>query len=155
MLIPGNFENLEWFGRASGSYIDRKAGYPVDLYQSTVAEQYVPYILPQEHGNKEDLRWLALSDGEGGIMFRAEKKLLSGSASHFSNEQLFDAFHTYELIPDKDIHLYIDMIQRGLGSGSCGPDTLNKYKIFPGEYSFSYKIIPVTKSDKAGLLARL
>jgi beta-galactosidase len=59
------------------------------------------------------------------------------------------------LTPDKDIHLYIDMIQRGLGTASCGPDTLDKYKIFPGEYKYSYKIIPLQKGDKAELTGRV
>jgi beta-galactosidase len=154
MLIPGNFEDLQWFGRATESYIDRKAGYPIDLYKSKVSEQYVPYIVPQEHGNKEDLRWIALSGKDSGVMIKAEKKLLGGSASHFSNEHLFDSYHTYDLTAEKDIHVYIDMIQRGLGSGSCGPDTLDKYKIFPGEYSYSYKIVPLQKGDKAELLGR-
>jgi beta-galactosidase len=93
MLIPGNFENLEWFGRDTESYFDRKAGYPIDLYRSTVTEQYVPYMVPQEHGNKEDLRWIALSEkNAAGILIKADKKLISGSASHFSNEHLFDSY---------------------------------------------------------------
>lgn len=155
MLVSGNCENLQWFGRATESYIDRKVGYPIDLYKSTVDDQYVPYIVPQEHGNKEDLRWIALSGKDSGIAVKTVNKPLSGSASHFSNEHLFASYHTYELTPDKDIHLYIDMIQRGLGSGSCGPDTLDQYKIFPGEYAYSYKIIPLSKNDKAELLVRL
>lgn len=154
MTLPENFENLSWLGRASESYIDRKAGYPVGLYKETVSEQYVPYILPQEHGNKEDLRWIALSGDNGGMMVKADKKLLSGSTSHFSNEQLFASFHTYELTPSKETYLYIDMIQRGLGTASCGPDTLDQYKIFPGEYNYSYTIVPLKKGDKPELTGR-
>ena len=143
MELPAGFKQLEWFGRASNSYADRKEGYPVKHYSSTVLEQYVPYIFPQEHGNIEDLRWISLEDKESGstVKVKTTDKLLSGSASHFSDQQLYDAAHTYELTEDNKIYLYIDMLHRGLGSASCGPDALDKYKIFPGEYKYSYKII--------------
>ena len=57
-LAPG-LEQLDWYGRGPWeNYTDRKASAMVGLYQSTVSEQYVPYIMPQEHGHKTDVRWL-------------------------------------------------------------------------------------------------
>ena len=133
--VPTEFEELEWFGRGPGeSYIDRKEGSPVGRYRSTVREQYVPYILPQEHGNKTDLRWIALRDGRGrGLRVECEG-LMEASASRFTPGDLFAATHTNELIPRDEVFLYVDVMQRGLGGASCGPDTLERYRIAAGVY---------------------
>jgi len=58
LQIPGEFENLEWFGRGPHeNYCDRNSSAFVDLYTSTVDQQYIPYIRPQENGYKTDTRW--------------------------------------------------------------------------------------------------
>ncbi len=72
--IPGNYSNLTWYGRGPHeNYWDRKISAYVDVYNSTVEEQYFPYIRPQENGYKTDTRWLALQDSTGkGLMFIGE-----------------------------------------------------------------------------------
>jgi beta-galactosidase len=133
--VPTLFEELEWFGRGPDeSYIDRKEGCPVGRYRSTVREQYVPYILPQEHGNKTDVRWISLSDGRGRGMRVECEGLMEASASRFTPGDLFAAAHTNELNPRDEIFLFIDVMQRGLGTASCGPDTLERYRIAAGVY---------------------
>jgi hypothetical protein len=63
--LPAGFEELAWYGRGPAeSYPDRTAGYPVGRYRSTVTDQYVPYVLPQEHGGHADTRWVVLGRGE-------------------------------------------------------------------------------------------
>jgi len=136
-LVPG-FETLEWFGCGPHeSYCDRKAGTPVDLYKDTVTGQYVPYGMPQEHGNKVDVRWMSLAGKQKKVMFRANK-LMECSASHFTAGDLFKALHTNELEPRQEVIVNIDCKQRGLGTGSCGPQTLEKYQVKPGAYEFGY-----------------
>lgn len=136
-LVPG-FEKLQWFGCGPHeSYCDRKAGTPVDLYTSTVTEQYVPYGVPQEHGNKVDVRWMSLAHDRKKVVFRADK-LMECSVSHFTAADLFKATHTNELEPRQEVIVNIDHKQRGLGTGSCGPQTLEKYQIKPGSYEFGY-----------------
>ena len=66
LTMPAGFENFNWLGRGpEESYADRKAGVAVGLYNGTVDEQYVPYIMPQENGNKTDVRWSALTNDKG------------------------------------------------------------------------------------------
>jgi len=140
LLSPG-LDALSWFGRGPHeSYCDRKAGAPVDLYRSTVAEQYVPYIMPQEHGNKVDVRWLELARATRKIRFVADG-VMECSVSHFTADDLYQAFHTSELVPRKEIVLNMDYGQRGLGTGSCGPQTLPQYEINAGTYAFKYSIL--------------
>lgn len=147
MTLAPALENLTWFGRGPHeSYIDRKAGARLGVFQGTVSEQYVPYVMPQEHGNKTDVRWMALEAGpdDAGLLFQAENRLLECSASHFTPDDLFKAMHINELDPRSEVFVYLDYAQRGLGGASCGPDTLPKYRLQPGLYSFSYRIRPYT-----------
>ena len=66
--------------------------------------------------------------------------MLEFTASHYAAEDLFKAFHTNELEPRDEIVLCLDLHQRGLGGGSCGPDTLEPYRLPPGEYAFHYRL---------------
>ena len=141
-IAPG-FETLEWFGRGPHeSYCDRKAGAGFGLYHGTVAGQYVPYVLPQEHGNHEDTRWFMLA-GEGRaekIQFAMLGKPFGFSASHFTPEDLTVAKHSADLVPRPETIVHIDLRQRGVGTNSCGPDTLPQYTIQPGVYEFEYSV---------------
>src|SRR6185369_7837073 len=58
--------NVSWYGRGPWeNYPDRKSATDLGMWRSTVDGQYVPYVRPQENGNKEDVRWLALTDANG------------------------------------------------------------------------------------------
>ena len=144
MSLSAGLENLTWFGRGPHeSYCDRKAGAKVGLYRSTVSDQYVPYILPQEHGNKTDVRWIQLTDDAGTGLKIVAPDLMECSASHFTPHDLFAAFHTNELAQRDEVVVTIDHRQRGLGTGSCGPQTLPKYEVNPGTYQFRYALVPL------------
>ena len=143
-LKPG-FENLEWFGRGPlENYWDRKRSSIVDQFASTVTQQYVPYILPQEHGNHTDVRWLSLDDGKAGLRVTAHG-LLEFTASHFTAHDLYAAKHTYDLKPRAETILSLDYHQRGLGTLSCGPDTLEQYRIKPGKYRLVFELKPFVR----------
>jgi beta-galactosidase len=144
-LKPG-LEQLKWFGRGPfENYRDRKRAAIVDLYESTVTGQYIPYILPQEHGNHTDVRWLSLENADKlGLQFVAGE-LLEFTASHFTAADLFAAKHTYDLKPREEVILSLDYHQRGLGTASCGPDTREPYRIAAGKYRLNYYLIPSIK----------
>lgn len=142
--LPETFGSMRWYGRGPGeSYPDRKAGNPIGLYRSTVTDEYVPYVLPQEHGLKTDVRWFELSNPS---QARPRLKLTPGdlpicfAASHFTPTDLTDAFHTSDLKPRPEVSVCVDMLHRGLGTASCGPDTLDQYKVIAGTYSFDYTL---------------
>jgi len=142
VLAPG-FEALRWYGNGPHeSYSDRKAGVKVGLFEGAVAEQYVPYVMPQEHGNKTDVRWFSLANAAGdGLLVLADGKL-EFTASHFSADDLWKAFHTNELTPRPETIVHVDFAQRGLGTATCGPDTLDEFNLWPGLYAFDYTLIP-------------
>ena len=143
-VLPGALERLRWFGRGPfESYGDRQRAAMVDVYASTVTEQYVPYIVPQEHGNHTEVRWLTLVDERGhGLRVEAEGPL-EFSASHYTAHDLYAAAHTYDLKPRPEVILNLDYRQRGLGTGSCGPDTLPRYTIAAGRHTWNYTLRPL------------
>ena len=141
MTVPGGFEHFRWYGRGPHeSYVDRKDGAAVGVYSGTVDEQYVPYVVPEENGNKTDVRWLALTDDTGAGLFVAGQPLLEASALHYTAQDLTKARHTHELTRRPETSLNLDLVQSGLGGESCGPGTLEKYRIQPEEARFSLRL---------------
>jgi beta-galactosidase len=135
--IAPAFDHLQWLGRGPWeNYPDRKESADLGLWSSSVTDQYVPYVRPQENGNKEDTRWLALSDGAGhGLKIAALENPFAFSALHFSAGDLAAARHNYELVPRPEIVLSLDAKMSGLGNSSCGPGVLEQYTVPPtGSY---------------------
>ncbi len=145
VLKPG-LEHLEWYGRGPwDNYSDRKASAIIGVWRSTVTDQYVPYIMPQEHGHKTDVRRLTLTDDAGDGLRVAGQPVIEFSALHYHDDDLFRARHTIDLTPREEVFLNIDAAQRGLGTLSCGPDTLEQYRLTGREYQFSYSLQAVER----------
>jgi beta-galactosidase len=154
LSMPAGFEQFTWLGRGpEESYIDRKAGVAVGLYSGSVDEQYVPYIMPQENGNKTDVRWAALTNADGFGLLAAATPLMETGVSHFTAADLYAAYHTNELTRLPETYWTLDLVQSGLGGNSCGPMTLPQYLIEPGQFQFSLLLRPV--SPERGDLRKL
>lgn len=148
MRMPEGYERFTWYGRGPHeAYVDRKEGAAVGLYSGTVDEQYEPYIMPQENGNKIDVRWVALTDAAGWGLLVVGRPTLNVSAHHYTTEDLTNARHTYELKHRPEITLNLDYAQSGLGGASCGPGTLPKYLLYPEEVHFSLRLRPLSPQD--------
>ena len=155
-MTPG-FENMTWYGRGpSDSYWDRKAGYDVGVYESTVSEQFTNFQYTQETGNKTDVRWMALTNEEGnGLLFDAGDMALEMSALHNTQEDLATAKHPYALKGTENTVVTIDYHQMGLGSASCGPATLSQYMLPTSQtYSYTYRILPISAEDDCMALSK-
>ena len=98
--------HVRWLGRGPWeNYSDRKQSADLGVWSGTVDEQYVPYVRPQENGNKEDTRWLALTDDAGqGLKISTLGDAFSFSALHFTAADLASARHNYELKPRPGNH---------------------------------------------------
>lgn len=138
MQVPGKYNNAKWYGRGPGeSYPDTKQANRFGLYSDSVKNLYTPYIYPQENGNREETRWISLTDGKGAGFFAAGCPSISFSAHYFTTEDIDKATHRHQLVPRKDITLNLDYKQCGAGSGSCGPDTFEQYRIKPEPFEFT------------------
>ncbi len=148
LTLPAGFDAMSWYGRGPHeSYADRKASARVGLHQGTVEEQYIPYVLPQEHGNKCDTRWVALVNADGTGLIAQGMPTLEVSAHHFTAADITAAKHTYELRRRPEVTLNLDYRQTGLGNGSCGPATLPQYLLQPEKATFSLILRPITKDS--------
>lgn len=152
MVLPKGFEEISYYGRGpQENYCDRNDAANVGLYKSTVTEQYFPYVSPQENGNKTDVRWMAFSDGEAGLMI-AGLPLVSLSALHYSIEDLTQesrgSKHTTDLVKRDEVYLNIDLKQRGVGGDdSWWSKPHSQYCLLGGNYSYSFRMTPFSKSD--------
>jgi beta-galactosidase len=141
-ILAKGLEQVRWFGLGPlDNYPDRKAAAETGLYENSVDGLYIPYIMPQEHGNRSEVRWFELRDPDTkrGLRFSAEK-LLNFSASHFTADDLYRAKHTTDLVRRPETVLNIDLAQRGLGTASCGPDTLPRYRLNGRLHNFAYRL---------------
>ncbi len=136
-----DFEKLRWFGMGPfETYSDRDAAGIVGLFEGKASEQYFPYVVPQESGNKVQVRWFELTGSSGRTLRVQAEKPFGFSVSPYSSRDITKALHTNELKPAKSLEVHVDLRQRGLGTASCGPDTLEKYKINPGKYRQKFTI---------------
>ena len=159
--MPATMEQFSWFGRGPwDSYVDRKEACLPAIYKSTVTDQYEEYILPQEHGTKQEIRWMSLTNDEGqGLLFVAPGQM-AGSAVHFRPEDNYTnkdtrKKHTYEFVSCKPTVVNLDAVTRGLGNNSCGPDVMAKYELKSANTAFCFFIIPLKKGIQAAEAARI
>ena len=135
-LAPG-YGPLRWHGRGPWeNYPDRKTSAWLGVHESTIEDEYVPYIMPQEHGLKCDCRWLELQSAAHRLRLAADTPF-AFSASRYRPEDLTRAVHTIDLTPRPTTVLCIDAAHRGVGTGSCGPDTLPAYRLNAREYTLN------------------
>ncbi len=143
MRLPSEFENVNWHGRGPGeSYADSKQACKVGLYSKTVDELYTPYVYPQENGNREETRWVTLKNLNGAGIKASGQPLINFSAHWHTVEDFEQARHTHELTRQDFITLNLDWKQCGIGSGSCGPNTFDHYRINEKKFHFSIKLSP-------------
>ena len=159
--MPKEMEQLSWFGRGPwDSYVDRKEACFPAIYNSTVTDQYEEYILPQEHGTKQEVRWMSLTDNNGkGLLFVAPDQM-AASAVHFRPEDNYTdsnnrSKHTYQFKSCITSVVNLDAVTRGLGNNSCGPDVLDKYELKAANTAFRFFIIPLKAGVQAAEAARI
>jgi beta-galactosidase len=170
MQLPEEFKNLKWLGRGPHeNYVDRKTSADVGLYESTVADQYVPYIRPQENGYKTDTRWLTLTDDNGtGILVSGDPMICfaalnnthddfesPGKLSQYRKDAKSANTHTIDVKPRDMVNLNIDLGQMGVGGdNSWGALIHPQYRLLEKKYEYSFRIRPVVKDDDILKLAK-
>ena len=159
--MPAAMEQLQWFGRGPwDSYRDRKEACLPGIYRSTVTDQYEGYILPQEHGTKQEVRWMSLTNTDGqGLLFVAPDQM-AASAVHFRPEDNYTdrnnrSRHTYQFKSCANAVVSLDAATRGLGNASCGPDVLDWYELKAANTAFRFIIMPLATGDVPAVKARV
>ena len=139
--INAGLDNVDYYAYGPWeNYIDRKDGCMVGRYHTTVKDMVERYVKPQSMGNREGLRELKLTNKQGeGIRIETEGNV-SFSTLRYTDADLMNAKHMWELQERPYIILHLDAQIRGLGNASCGPETLQTYKIPLMPVSFKLRI---------------
>lgn len=160
MGIRRNYDQVEWYGRGPlENYIDRRYGFDAGVYSASLADFMEPYVVPQENGNRTDVRWMYLHDkkaAKGWLVVASS--LLSMSASPYTDANVQAARHTIDLKDAGYITLNIDLVQMGVGgndSWSSVAAPLEQYQIPARLYHYAFYMLPdggrrITKPDFPG-----
>ncbi|BAV04993.1 beta-galactosidase [Filimonas lacunae] len=149
-ILPKGFEYVHYYGRGpQENYADRNFAAQVGIYQQTVDAQYFPYVVPQETGNKTEVRWWHIINKQGRGLRVYSDSLLSISALHFFDSDLDNGAkrnqrHAANLVKREQTQLNIDGKQMGVGGiDSWGAMPLQQYLLPYGNYRYSYMIEPL------------
>ncbi|WP_431046848.1 glycoside hydrolase family 2 TIM barrel-domain containing protein [Streptomyces sp. P1-3] len=142
--VPASYDHATWFGGGPGeAYPDTRAASRVTRWEMEVDDLQTPYVRPQENGARADVRWARLSSASDGRSLRVEgRPHFWFTARRWTSEQLDAADHTTDLVPSADtVWLNLDHGQHGIGSESCGPTVLPRYRlnVAPAEFSFTFE----------------
>jgi beta-galactosidase len=131
---------LEWFGRGPHeTYPDRCTAGWVGEFAMSVADAFTPYIRPQESGGRHGVRRLRLSGPAGDLALHLDAPRQVSVTRHRA-EDLDTAAHHGELVPRPGAVVHLDAAHRGLGTASCGPDTLPHHLVGPGTYRWAWTL---------------
>lgn len=120
------------------------------VYRTTVEGMHTNYVKPQENGHREDVRWLALSGKESGILIKARESF--GINVHdYSTEALRNAAHPCEIRKEDAVIINLDYRHSGLGSNSCGQEQTDSCKTGIEDFSMGFSIQAAAKQEAEGL----
>lgn len=145
MRLPEGYEKIRWYGGGPvESMSDRNNFLVTGLYDMSVSQLFYPYLETQDTGTLTGTKWLTVTDPDRSqALVVAGREDVETCALHFTVPQLTNARHPYELTPEKDTILSVNMASSGAGNKSCGPDTLAEYLIPNNkEYSYEYTLVP-------------
>ena len=154
MVLPSELNQYDYYGRGPvNNYNDRKTSQFIGWYHSPVAEQGIMLPKPQAQGNREEVRWCAVTNSQQqGVVFISDSTM-SASALPWSQQELTLAAHPYQFPKSSGTHLHLDAKVTGLGGASCGqggPLTPDQVRSTPT--TFGFIIRPAVKSELPNLV---
>ena len=145
--VPSNYSSLEWFGRGPlESYPDRRNSQLISKWKSHIEDQYHPYVVPQENGAHQETKWFSLSNHKGDQLKFNSANTNSFSASYIHDADLSESLTISQLKPRTTTEVHIDAAIRGLGTGACGPDVLEEFRLSPGPYEMVWSFEVLTQN---------
>ena len=145
MFLNKKMDEITYFGMGpQESYRDKHQASCHGLFRSKVAQMHEDYIRPQENGSHYDCDYVELTNGQCGIA-AVSKNPFSFNASVYTQEELERVSHNYELKESDSIVFCMDYAMNGIGSNSCGPDVMDKYRFAEEAFQFQFELIPFVK----------
>ena len=147
MIFSKDFEEIDYYAKGPWeNYNDRQEASFVGRYSTTVSDMLTPYAHPQSCGNRQEMREIFLykKGSTKGLKIEANQPI-AFSMLHFDDKDFNkEKLHPWELNPREEVYAHFDFVQRGLGNGSCGPQTIEKYQVpSSGTYNFTLRFSPL------------
>jgi len=145
--VPSEYSQVSWYGKGFGSsYVDRSEGMKTGIYSGDDESLFINYPVPQENGNRSEVRWMEMADkNDKGINVSGDQ-LLNFSVRKYTTENLTKARHPFNLKELPFSVLNIDMEQGPIGNRSCGPEALEKYWLKPDKKKYVIYIRGTSKN---------
>jgi beta-galactosidase len=142
LTLDKSLDRVEWYGRGpQENYPDRKSGYRLGIYSTTVREMYEPYLIPQDYGLRTDNRWLRMTNSTGaGLAFSMDQRF-NFNVYPYATDNLTKSVYTYQLQEQDGITLNLDYASSGAGCTARG--IFDAYRVMPQRYERKIKIMPV------------
>ena len=145
MFLDKKLSAVRYFGMGpQESYCDKHQAASHGLYRADVGDLHEDYIRPQENGSHYDCEYVELNNSRYGIVASAEKAF-SFNASYYTQEELEEKTHNYELTESDSVVFCVDYALNGIGSNSCGPVVLEQYRFDDVLFRFQFTLIPYVK----------
>ena len=145
MFLDKKLSAVRYFGMGpQESYCDKHQAASHGLYQANVDDLHEDYIRPQENGSHYDCEYVELNNSRYGIVVSAENAF-SFNASYYTQEELEEKTHNYELTESDSVVFCVDYALNGIGSNSCGPVVLEQYRFDDVLFRFQFTLIPYIK----------
>ena len=145
MFLNKKMDEITYFGMGpQESYRDKHQASCHGLFRSKVAQMHEDYIRPQENGSHYDCDYVEITNGQCGIA-AVSKNPFSFNASVYTQEELERVSHNYELKESDSTVFCMDYAMNGIGSNSCGPDVMDKYRFDEEAFQFQFELIPFVK----------
>lgn len=143
-LVPG-FEQVKYYARGPlENWPDRCSGSDLGLYSATVDDFYEFNVKPQSMGNREDLRFVTLTNDTGHSLTVESEGKTSFSALHFTDLDLMYKDHAFDIERRPETILHFDAAEKGIGTASCGVNCASSIIIGNGyKYTNKLRITPV------------
>ena len=145
MFLDKKLSAVRYFGMGpQESYCDKHQAASHGLYHANVDDLHEDYIRPQENGSHYDCEYVELNNSRYGIVVSAENAF-SFNASYYTQEELEEKTHNYELTESDSVVFCVDYALNGIGSNSCGPVVLEQYRFDDVLFRFQFTLIPYVK----------
>lgn len=142
MFMPKTFDAASYFGYGPfESYSDKHRASRLGVYSSSVKDMTEHYLKPQENGSHYACRWAKVTDGQF-TLAASSPDTFSVNISNYTQEELTNTKHDYELTPADETIVCLDYKMSGVGSNSCGPVLLPQYQLNEESFSFHFALSP-------------
>lgn len=143
--VPADYENLEWYGNGPWeTYSDRKHGAKLGIFNNKVKDNVAAYVIPQECGNKTDVRWAKITDNQGFGLEVSARESIELSVLPFTAHELENAYHHYDLPQIHHTVITVNKKQMGVGGDDSWGAPVHPEYLVPGnepmELEFSIRI---------------